>query len=248
MRTITIHTQTLPDEAAAARAGVDPNTPDLAWSLTMPAVVSILSVQPQDTGEFTFGMKTLSRAGMSEATLVERLEPWLRPGTGVVTLGGQDVGTTVLAMAAARSGRSCPHVASLALPPALRGSPHVRLMDEVSAGDHSASITLDQLCAGLGIPSAGEARGPVRPDRFVNVWEARKRNGEIQAVAMWLAFMSWNTAKLGQNDVMAVATTSLTDWIRRDAGDLRHLDRFARCSMPYSTSEALDPASLEPVF
>ena len=41
----------------------------------MPAVVSVLSVQPQDHGEFTFGIETLSRAGLSEAAL---LNGWSR--------------------------------------------------------------------------------------------------------------------------------------------------------------------------
>ena len=63
-----------------------------------------------------------------------------------------------------------------------------------------------------------------------------------------LALLSWTSAKLEDNDVMASATASLTDWMRQHPGDLRHLDCFAQCGVPHASSEPLDLPSLEPIF
>ena len=235
--------QSLPDEAAIERAGLDPietslslrdpNTSDRDWPLFMPADVSLLSVRPDEVDGFRFSLKTLSRSELSEADLLTALEPWLGEASEIVTMGGGDVGPTLLAMAVARSGVLCPHVAALALPPAQRGGEHVLCMDEICAGGAPTWVGFDTVCAGLCIPSAGADSASSIPLAGPDLWAARRRLGEVQAVSMWLARTAWRAARMGEPGAMPAAIAALEAMIFYDRGDLWHLQRFTTGMLPF---------------
>ena len=254
MTTLYLSTQLAPDEAAIERAGLAPTatdlspqaptTTDLPWPLSMPESVSILAVQPEEDWGFRFSIASFARDELDEAELIHRVERWLQDACQTVTVGGDDVGPTVLAMAGARSGVFCPHVAALAMPPGRRGDGHVRLLDEVCGGGAPSDITLDQLCAGLGIPSASSGRSPSLTECR---WAAMKRQGEIEAVSMWLAHLCWQATQREDTDSLSDAKRALERWFRCGKEDLHRLRVFGGGQHRPVPSAPLAPSGA-PVF
>lgn len=251
VNTLYIAIQALADDAAVERAGLaplataqtlrDPAVDDLEWPLLMPAVVSLLSVRPDEQDGFRFSLQSLTRAELSEADLLIALEPWLREAGEIVSVGGGDVGPALLAMAVARSGVFCPHVAALAAPPAHRGDEHILLIDEVTAGGAPRWVDFDELCAGLFIPSAGASSASSTHTSSHQLWSARRRHGEIQAVAMWLARVAWRAARVGTPEALPDAIAALETSIFYDSGCLQHLQRFTASDLPFVGSAPLAP-------
>ena len=235
MTTLLLSMQSLPDEAAIERAGLAPTATDLSrpapiatapdqpWPLLMPASVSILAVHPEEENNFSFTMKTFARDEHDEPQLIQRTERWLEDANETVTLGGGDVGPTLLQMAGARSGVFCPHVAALAMPRGRRGEEHVRLLDEVCGGGAPSDITLDQLCAGLGIPLASSGRSPSLTEC---PWAAMKHRGEIEVVSMWLAHVCWQATRRDYTGSLSEAMWALKVWFLYSMEDRRHLQIF----------------------
>ena len=258
MTTLYLSTQMLPDEAAIERAGLDrtvtdlslqePTTTDLPWPLRMPAAVSILAVRADEEECFRFSVASFARDELDEAELIGRVERWLQDASQTVTIGGGDVGPTLLAMAGARSGVFCPHVAALAMAPApvpvQRGEGPVRLLDEVCGEGVPSSSTLDELCAGLGIPSASSRRSPALIECR---WAAMKRRGEIEAVSMWLAHLCWRATRREDSDSLTDAKRALQNWFFYSMEDLRHLQVFGGWQHRPVASAPLAPSGV-PVF
>ena len=204
----------------------------------MASAVSVLAVREDEEEGFRFGLATFSHAELDEPALMVALERWLWEASEVVTIGGGDIGPTLLALAVARGAKPCPHVVALAMPQP-RNSWLTLLLDEVCEAGAAPSTTLDELVPALDLPSMSDDPNP-KEDK----WVALKRKGEIEAVAMWLTLAAWRSAWAGDVDTIPLAMRALETWLFHSMENLRHLASFGSGDRPHVPSAPLAPSGV----
>jgi predicted PolB exonuclease-like 3'-5' exonuclease len=224
MKTIILDIETIPDEPALARVGIESDGDFPPWPLHEIACVSILSVEQTRYRNFKFEVGSFSRAELSERAIIGATEQVLDQASEVVTFNGKGFDLPVLMARAAVATEHAPTI--VALRGTQRPGVHVDLLDEVVGYRGAPRIKLAHLCAAFNIPVKLEAAGEdVAALARAGQWGTITRYCETDVVATWLAMKMWRSCE--DPDQGPACWAALADWIRSDQPRLHHLLPYA---------------------
>ncbi len=228
MKTIVLDIETITDQDACARAGVDPTEEFPAWPLHQLMCVSLLTVvEGTRSSGIQFTIETFSRVNTSERGIVAQVERRLESAQEVLTFNGRAWDVPILLARAAVAGERVPSIARAHG----RRHPgfHSDLIDEVTANGAAVRPKLLDLCAGLGIPAKLEAaRGGVAELAAAGDYGRISRYCETDVVATWLAAQLWRS--VDEPEQATERWTAVAGWVRSDQPRLAHLLPY--CSVP----------------
>ncbi len=250
MKTIVLGIESIPDAAAASRAGVDLKEGFPAWPLHQIACVSLLTVTRQRSDQQTFDVETFSRAGLSERGIVASVERRIEDAFEVITFNGRSFDLPVLLTRAALTGERCPTIAKLMAQSRFRSGTPLDLLEEATAFGAAPRVKLSYLCAAFPIPVKIDVHGgEVGQLADDGNWDAISRYCETDVVATWLALQLWRSAQRADPEAVVPATRNLAEWIRGDQPRLAHLLPYASNCDPHGDGDMLgDPDLFDVVF
>lgn len=222
MKTVVLDIETLPDTAAAERAGVDLAEGFPAWPLHALACVSLLTIERNAMERPVFGIESFSRTTMGERGIVASVERALADAREVITFNGRGFDVPVLLARAAICGEYVPTLTRLFA----RNRPglHIDLLDEVTSFGSAPRIRLSHLCGAFAIPVKLEAGGAdVASLAEAGEWDRIVRYCETDVVATWLAAQMWRAALWGDPELGMESWSRLAAWIESDQPRLEHL-------------------------
>lgn len=228
MKTCVLDIETIPNAAAIAQAGVDPNAGFPAWSLHELACVSILTVDRDAMAHPTFEIATYSRVNLSERGIVASVERSIHDAFEVITYNGRGFDLPVMLARAAVTGEAAPTIARLHAQGRYARGVHVDLLEEVTAHGAAPRLRLLDLCSAFGIAVKQDCAGDAVATMVdQGAWPKIAAYCETDVTATWLALQYWRSGERGAPEMIVDSWGRLAKWIR-DGGDaLAHLAIYA---------------------
>jgi predicted PolB exonuclease-like 3'-5' exonuclease len=244
MLTVVLDIETMPDVAAAERAGIDLAQGFPVWPIHELACVSLLSVE-RDGWSFSFKVESFTRADLGERGIIASVERALDGAFEVVTFNGRGFDVPVLMARAALARERCPMIAKLMAQPRRLSRTHVDLLEEVTGYGAAPRVKLSDLCAAFDIPVKMDAHGSdVASLAERGEWEAIAHYCETDVVATWLALQFWRSAERDEPHAADAAWSRLAGWIESNLPVLAHLLPYADVSAKQCGSPALSGAHI----
>jgi hypothetical protein len=243
--TVVLDIETIPDAAAAGRAGVDVTQVFPPWPLHELACVSLLSVTRQADWSVHFHVQTFSRAELSEGAIIAEVERSIADAFEVISYNGRSFDIPVLMARAAVARESCPSIAKLMAQSRRAVSTHVDLLEEVTAYGAASRVKLADFCAAFEIPVKIDAHGSdVESLAAQGAWEKVAHYCETDVVATWLALQFWRAVERDDPGAGDRAWEQLAVWIRERQPELAHLLPYAEPLLPSRGGRALSQRHL----
>lgn len=246
MKTCVLDIETIPNAAAIARAGVDPNAGFPTWSLHELACVSILTVQRDAMAHPTFAITTYSRSNLGERGIVASVERAICDAFEVVTFNGRGFDVPVLLARAAVAGEPAPTIARLHSQRRYTRGVHVDLLEEVTAHGAAPRLRLLDLCSAFGIAvkqdCAGDAVGTLVQQ---GAWSKTAAYCETDVTATWLALQYWRSAERAEPEMIVESWSRLATWIREGGAALSHLALYAEPPSSFGGGSILGKVDFE---
>lgn len=243
--TVVLDVETIPDAAAAGRAGVDVTQVFPPWPIHELACVSLLSVARQADWSVHFHVQTFSRADLSEGAIIAEVERSIADAFEVISYNGRSFDIPVLMARAAVARERCPSIAKLMAQSRRAVSTHVDLLEEVTAHGAASRVKLADLCAAFDIPVKIDTHGSdVESLATQGAWEKIAHYCETDVVATWLALQFWRAAERDDPGAGDRAWEQLAVWIKGLQPELAHLLPYAAPPLPDRGGRALSQRHL----
>lgn len=223
MKTVTLDIETIPDEAAMARAGYEPGEDYAPWPLHQLACASLLVVETSGTAGLSFRIRSVTRDDHGERGIVEVVERELGTSAELITFNGAAHDLPILLARGLLGGVAMPAIGRFATGTVM--ARHGDLMRELKV-QGAPPTSLKHLCAPLQIPVKQSPHDRVASLAAQGNWAAVARYCEADVIATWVAAQLWRSTadpELGRQ-----RWDDLAAWIAAEQPRLAHLTLFVK--------------------